>query len=105
MSLFLTESQTECCENVVLSRNTHAVQTINQGFRKAFEGSHYTHLMLLSYQNTPLAGFPYSPAQPLMRRRLTDQSPCRDQVLQPQVLADAQRLLLQRQKQVKHFYD
>ena len=78
---------------------------IKQGLRKAVEGGHDTHLMLLSFRNTSLAGLPYSPAQLLMSRRLRDQLPCSDWVLEPQVPVDVRRLMVQQQQRAKHFYD
>jgi hypothetical protein len=51
------------------------IGTVKQLMRKANEDSRDPHLALLAYQNTPVAGMRYSPAELLMSQKLRDNLP------------------------------
>ena len=81
------------------------IGTVKQLMRKALEESKDTHLALLEYRNTPVAGLKYSPAQLLMSRMLKDKIPVTSELLAPKVAEDAYRALKARQRKQKAYYD
>ena len=73
--------------------------------RKAHEEGRDFWMSLLQYQNTPITGAQYSPAQLLMRPQLRDKMPSTSNTLKPAVATDGRSTLRRRQTCQKHFYD
>ena len=59
----------------------------------------------MEFRATPISGMKYSPSQLLMLRCLRTRLPCLDSQLVPNVVMDAQNLLIQKQQLQKNMYD
>ena len=55
-------------------------------------------VLLMEFRATPIRGMKYSPSQLLMSRRLRTRLPCLDSQLAPNVVMEAQHLLIQKQQ-------
>jgi hypothetical protein len=62
-------------------------------------------LALLRYRNAPLIGLTYSPAQLLFNRRLRDDIPVKESLLEPQIPQNARQQLLRKQDQQAKYYN